>query len=250
MRIIVCVKQVIDGEAVLEIDGTGQIAKDGQVMVIDGYSEIAVEKAVQFKEALDAEVIAICIGDDSATDALRHALSIGADSAILLRVPEGIDLAPDVRARLLAEKIRELDADIVMGGFQSQDTSNSQVMMRIAALLGVPCLSRAISLEVDGEQLQAILETDDGMALVETRMPAVVSVQQGMAEPRYPGMKDVIKARRKSIEEEDAAITEDEPVKVQWSIREARGGGKVLSGDTQDAVAVVISALRNEWRLL
>ncbi len=260
MNIAVCIKQSIDTEAVITLDDKGQVVTEGAALIIDPYAEFAVERAVQLKEEYGGEVIALTIGDEESVPAIRHALSMGVDRAILVE-DDAIDQTnPQAKARVLAAVLKTIDVDLVMGGTKSGDTSRAQTMPRVATILGFPQVSLVVEVDVAGESLAVCHETDDGLERFELSMPAVVCAQQGLAEPRYPTVRDIMKSKKKPIdtmaiadlgltaEEVDASVAK---IKVQsYSLKPERQGGRIVEGETPDAVKETTTLLQNEAKVI
>ena len=186
MNIVVCVKQVVDTEAVIALDGAGEVELMGQTMVIDPYSEFAVERAVQLKEELGGTVTLLTLGSQDCLAAVRHGLAMGADAAVLIEDEQWTARDAAQAAALLAEAASTMGADLVMGGWKSGDTAAAQVMGRMAAIMRLPLANMATGLSVEGGTIVAECEVDDGVETARLPLPAVVAAQQGLAEPRYP----------------------------------------------------------------
>ena len=200
MNIVVCVKQVVDTEAVIALDGAGEVELTGQTMVIDPYSEFAVERAVQLKEELGGTVTLLTLGSQDCLAAVRHGLAMGADAAVLIEDDQWTARDAAQAAALLAEAASTMGADLVMGGWKSGDTAAAQVMGRMAAIMRLPLANMATGLSVEGGTIVAECEVDDGVETARLPLPAVVAAQQGLAEPRYPSVRDVMQARRRGAE--------------------------------------------------
>lgn len=257
MNIVVCVKQVIDTEAVIELDATGAVAREGQTLVIDPYSEFAVERAVQLTEEHGGTVTLLCLGTQDCLSAVRHGLAMGAGDAILIEDDKWIDRdAPQVAAAL-AEVIAPLGVDLVMGGWKSGDTAAAQVMGRVAARLGWPIATMATDLQVGGGTARVSCEVDDGVEVLEFPLPCVVAAQQGLAEPRYPSVRDVMQARRKKTDVRAAADVaalagegEAAVAVVDRALKPARSGGRIVEGTVPEAVAETARLLAEEAKVL
>ena len=217
MNIVVCVKQVVDTEAVIALDGAGEVELTGQTMVIDPYSEFAVERAVQLKEELGGTVTLLTLGSQDCLAAVRHGLAMGADAAVLIEDEQWTARDAAQAAALLAEAASTMGADLVMGGWKSGDTAAAQVMGRMAAIMGLPLANMATGLSVEGDAIVAECEVDDGVETARLPLPAVVAAQQGLAEPRYPSVRDVMQARRRGAEVRPVA--------------DLRRGGRADNGD-------------------
>lgn len=252
MNIVVCVKQVIDTEAVIELDGEGAVSLEGQTLVIDPYSEFAVERAVQLTEEQGGTVTLLCLGDGGCAQALRHGLAMGATEAVLLEDDRWRERDAAEVAAELAEAIRPMGADLVMGGWKSGDTAAAQVMGRVAALLGLPLASMATSCEVTDTGIRVLCEVDDGVEASDMPLPAVVAAQQGLAEPRYPSVRDVMGARRKKIDTRPATLAGGASgVQVlSRELKPARAGGRIVEGAPAEAVAEAVRLLAEEAKVL
>lgn len=149
MNIVVCVKQVMDTEALIELDDSGEVITEGRTQIIDPYGEFAVEKAVQLKEQLGGEVTCLCYGDDGCTSAIRHALAMGADKAVLIEDDAWRSVDAAQCAAELAGALKDLSVDLIMGGWTSGDTASAQVMGRLSALLDIPLANMVTGLEAN-----------------------------------------------------------------------------------------------------
>ena len=253
MDIAVCVKQIIDTEAEIELDENQQVITDGQTLIMDPYSEFAVEKSVQLKEELGGRVVLVCLGDEECASAIRHGLAMGADEAILLARDDWRQLDPGQKVACLSQALSCGGFDLIMGGWKSGDTANAQVMAGIAAALQMPLVNMATSLEVEGSTLTVTCEVDDGTKVLQVSTPAVIAAQQGLAEPRYPSVRDVMQARRKKIETRDASAHELPAAKIRtirMEMKPPRQGGRVLEGELAEVCAQAASLLRREAKVI
>lgn len=260
MKIAVCVKQAIDTEALITLDADGNVVTEGAALIIDPYAEFAVEKAVQLKEANGGEVVVITIGSQDDVPAIRHALSMGADRAILIE-DEAIDLDnPLAKARVLAAVLSEENPDIIMGGYKSGDTSRAQTLPRVATIMGLPQVGWITGLEIEGNKALANHELDDGVERVSVTLPALFTAQQGLAEPRYPTVRDIMQSKKKPIDTKDLSSLGVDPSEVgtavaqvqvkSYALKPEREGGRIVEGETPDAVAETASLLANEAKVL
>ena len=260
MKIAVCVKQTIDTEAVITLDADGQVVTEGAALIIDPYAEFAVEKAVQLKEAQGGEVLIVTVGSQDDVPAIRHALSMGADRAILVE-DEAIDLTdPRAKARVLAAVLEAEQPDVILGGYKSGDTSHAQTLPRVATIMGVPQVGWITGLEVDGQTALADHELDDGIERVAVALPALFTAQQGLAEPRYPTVRDIMQSKKRPIDSKDLAALglaahqvgpSGAQVRVMsYALKPERAGGRIVEGDTPDAVAETAGLLASEAKVL
>lgn len=260
MNIAVCVKQSIDTEAVITLDEQGKVVTEGAALIIDPYAEFAVERAIQLKEEHGGEVIVVTIGDDEAIPAIRHALSMGADRALLIDDAVIDQTNPQAKARVLAAALKTLNPDIIMGGTKSGDTSRAQTMPRIAAIMGLPQVSLVVEANLEDNALIVLHEMDDGIEKISLPLPAVIAAQQGLAEPRYPNVRDIMKSKKKPIETltvADLGLSTEEvgapaaKVTVQsYALKPERKGGHIIEGELADAVKEVATLLQTEAKVL
>jgi electron transfer flavoprotein beta subunit len=249
VKIVVCIKRVPDTEARIRIASDRQsIDGTGVKYIISPYDEFALETALRLKEGKGAgEVIVVSFGDASAGEQLRSALAMGADRAILLKGQPTMDgLAT---ARVLATEITTLGADLVLLGMKAVDGDQQQVAPMLAELLRLPCVTVAATLELEGEGAVCHREIEGGVEIVETPLPAVISITKGEYEPRYPSLKGIMAAKKKPLEEK-AAQAPASRVKLRELVAPPeRPAGRVI-GKGADAVPELVRVLREEARVL
>ena len=263
MKIAVCIKQVPDTETQPKIAGDGKSLEQGDVnWIISPYDEFAVEEALQIKQnAGDGEVIVISVGEDRVTSALRHALAMGADKAIHCKDAafDGSDAAG--YATVLAAAIRKLgDVNLVLLGKHGVGDDNQQVGTILAEKLGLPQASVVVKLEVAGDKATAHREIEGGHEVVETSLPAVITTQKGLNEPRYASLKGIMAAKKKPLEAWDAASMDLNPDSVGASgaltsytsieLPPARQAGKILEGEPADMAKELARLLREEAKVI
>lgn len=205
MKIAVCVKQVVDTEAVKKLDPDSWRLDRSVACVLNPYDEYAVEEALRIKEAQGGEVVAVCMGPEKAEDAVRKALAMGADTATLVTDSALAGSDAQATAYALAEALKGLEWDLVIFGVRSTDGETGCVPAAVAEHLGVPLLSTLAKVEVDGAKLTVHRETESGYIAYECPTPAVLSVIKGINEPRYPSMKGIMGAKKKPVDKKDAA---------------------------------------------
>jgi electron transfer flavoprotein beta subunit len=202
MNIVVLVKQVPDTYSERKLNGSdGTLDRDATDAVLDEINERAVEAALQLKEAHDGEVIVLTMGPDRATDAIRKALSMGADKAVHLS-DEALHGSCAVQtAKALAKAIGTVEGgfDLVLAGNEASDGRSAAVPAMVADLLGLPALTHAREVTVDGSSVTVKRETDDGVTHLTAELPAVVSVGEKINEPRYPSFKGIMAAKKKPV---------------------------------------------------
>jgi electron transfer flavoprotein beta subunit len=205
MKILVGVKRVVDYNVQIRAKADGSAVELENVkMAINPFDEVAVEAAVKLKEeGLASEVIAVSIGPDKAQETLRQALAMGADRAILVPyddTTEPLSVAKTFKA--LAEKE---GAGMVMLGKQAIDDDCNQTGQMLAALLGWPQGTFASGLAVSGEQIEVTREVDGGLETVALKLPAVITADLRLNEPRFASLPAIMKAKKKPLDSIDAA---------------------------------------------
>lgn len=201
MKILVAIKRVVDPNVRITIrPGSTQIDTAGLKTCINPFDEVAVEQAVRLKETgIAKEVVLVSIGPTAAKETLRAGLAIGADRGILIDVMQDQSESLGV-AKLLAAVVRKEAPDLVLLGKQSIDVDAAQCGPMLAAMLAWPQVTFAASLQVDGNQLIASRDVEAGVETLRMPLPAVVTVDLRLAEPRYATLALVMAARRKAIE--------------------------------------------------
>jgi electron transfer flavoprotein beta subunit len=199
-KILVGLKRVIDYNVRVRVksDGSG-VETDGVKMSINPFDEIALEEALRIKEGGGAEeVIVISIGTQDAQQQLRTGLAMGADRAILIETGGPVDSL--TCARIFLAVVEKEQPGLVLLGKQAIDDDNSQTGQMLAALWGRPQATFASELTVDGDKARVTREVDAGLELVEVDLPAVVTVDLRMNEPRYVKLPDIMKAKKKPMD--------------------------------------------------
>lgn len=203
MKIVVLVKQVPDTYSERKLsDADHTLDRESSDAVIDEINERAVEAALNLKESDgDASVVTVVsMGPERATDALRKALAMGADDAVHLS-DEALHGSCAVQtARTLAKVLGTIDGvDLVVTGNESSDGGTSAVPPMLAELLGLPALTHAREIAVEGTTITVRRETDEGVTSLRAELPAVISVGEKINEPRYPSFKGIMQAKKKPI---------------------------------------------------
>ena len=203
LRIVVCVKQVIDPEApasAFQVDADEKriVPPKGVPPVLNPFDENALEAALRIKDAQETEIVVLSMGRSLAKPVLKKSLAAGADTLILLEDDAFQDLDSASTAHVLTAAIRKLEGyDLVICGRQAGDTDAGEVGSGIAELLGIPSITAACSVEVDGEKVRARRMVSDGHEVVEAPMPVLVTASNEIGDLRFPPLKDVMAAQKK-----------------------------------------------------
>jgi electron transfer flavoprotein beta subunit len=205
MKILVPIKRVIDYNVKVRVKADNSNVDLANVkMAINPFCEIAVEEAIRLKEAgVASEVIAVSIGDKSCQEQLRTALALGADRAIQIETSEVLD-ALNI-AKLLQKVVEEEQPKLVILGKQSIDSDNNQTGQMLAALTNMPQGTFASAVKVDGDKVNVTREVDGGLQTIALNLPAIVTTDLRLNEPRYASLPNIMKAKRKPLAVKPAA---------------------------------------------
>ncbi|MDP4031543.1 MAG: electron transfer flavoprotein subunit beta/FixA family protein [Pseudorhodobacter sp.] len=209
MKVLVPVKRVIDYNVKVRVKADGSGVDLANVkMSMNPFDEIAVEQAIRLKEAGAAsEVIVVSIGVKQAQETLRTALAMGADRAILIQASDDVhrDIEPLAVAKLLAAVVRAEAPGIVLCGKQAIDNDMNATGQMLAALLGWSQATFVSQLAIDGDHAVVTREVDGGLQIIRVAMPTIVTVDLRLNEPRYASLPNIMKAKKKPLEEKTAA---------------------------------------------
>jgi electron transfer flavoprotein beta subunit len=201
MRIIVCVKQVIDPEAPpssFKIDAAANKAEmQGAPPVLDPYGEYALEGALKIKDNGDSKITVISMGNNLLREVVKKSLAMGADELILLEDEAYTGGDSWATAYALAEAIKKAgEYDLILCGREASDTNSGQTGAGIAEILGIPCVTLAKKIDISDGTVKIEKATSDGYEVVETKLPLVVTVSNEIGEPRYPTIKGIMAAKK------------------------------------------------------
>jgi len=199
MKILVPIKRVVDYNVKVRPMADGSNVDLNNVkMSVNPFCEIALEEAVRIKEAGNAdEVIAISIGKTESQEQLRTALALGADRAILVETDSLLE--PLAISKALAKIIEQEQADIIILGKQAIDGDNNQTGQMLGALLDYPQATNASEVNIDGSSLNVTREIDGGLQTLKLKMPAIVTTDLRLNEPRYASLPNIMKAKKKEL---------------------------------------------------
>ena len=262
MNVLVFVKQVPDTETRIQIKD-GQVDLSSVKWVANPYDEFAIEEALRIKERLGAgKVTVVSLGPDRVKDAIKYALSLGADEGVHVK-GDGVALDdPSCVATVLAAAARKIGFDLILTGKQGVDHDWSQAGVMLAERLDLPHVSVVVSLELDAAAKtgRAKREVEGGDEVVEFSLPAVITAQKGLNEPRYASLKGIMAVKKKTIPEWTLADLGVEAASVgpeadgvrflEFSLPPARAAGKVLEGDPADTARELVRLLRQEAKVI
>ncbi len=249
MKILVPIKRVVDHNVKVRVksDGSG-VDLDNVKMSINPFDEIAIEEAVRLKEAgIASEVVVVSIGSQGCQDIIRTALAVGADRGIHVLAEDGIE--PLAIAKTLKAVVEQELPKLLLLGKQAIDDDSNQTGQMLAALLKWPQGTFASEVRVEEEQLTVTREVDAGLEVLTMQLPAVVTCDLRLNEPRYASLPNIMKAKRKPIdciEIESLGIDTTPRFKaVAYTVPEQRKGGVMVS-----SVDELIEKLKNEAKVL
>lgn len=248
MKILVCLKQVPDTETKIKVAADGKSLDPADVKWITSpYDEYALEEALRLKESAGAEVTAATVGDDRAKDILRNAFALGADNAVLIKGDgQGDTLAI---ASILAAYAKDKGFDLVLSGNKGIGGDNSAVGPMLAELLGFAQANVVVKLEVADGKFRAEREIEGGTEVVEGALPAVITAQKGLNEPRYASLKGIMAAKKKTMEEVEISGHTPATAVSGMALPPARPEGRKLDGDAAAQAKALLDALKNEAKV-
>lgn len=252
MNILTLVRQVPDAEARVKVAGQA-VDLDGTTMVIDGMDEYGVEEALRLREggAPVEQIIALAVGPQRTEDALRTALAMGVDRAIHVETDEKIDAVS--LSRLVAQVAQAENASLILVGGQEADWDSQALGAATAERLGWPQLTWTNELKVEGDSLTGRHDVDEGNESFRAPLPAVVTTQQGLNEPRYPTLPNIMKAKRKELRKDslDQYGVQAQVRTVNAEIQTRARLNKLIDGkDPQAAAQELLNLLRNEAKVI
>ncbi|MCB0346302.1 MAG: electron transfer flavoprotein subunit beta/FixA family protein [Bdellovibrionales bacterium] len=250
-KILVPVKRVPDYEMKVKIAPEGNAIKTDSIKwIVNPFDEIAVEEAVRIKEAgSDVEVVVVSIGPEGTSEQLRTALAMGADRAIQVITDAEID--SDCAHRILAAIYQQDDYQLVIMGKQSIDSDANQTGQLLAAKLGLPQATFASKLEVSGDWTSAKVtrEVDGGLETISVTLPAIVTTDLRLNEPRYPSLPGIVKAKKKPMDVvELSSLGVEVSPKVRVLAMEPPAARS--AGIKVESVAALVDKLKNEAKVI
>ena len=249
MKIAVCLKRVPDTTAKIAIGADGKsIDENGVKFVPNPYDEYAIEEGLKLKEAAGAgEVVVLSLGTDAAQETLRTALAIGADRAILLQSagsPDGLEVA-----RALAAELKGGGYDLILFGKLAVDDYNHQVGPMVGELLGLPTITSVAHLTLSGGNVAADREIEGGIESVTCMLPAVLTCDKGLNNPRLPSLKGIMAAKKKPLEVKPVTLGAGTITTLGLSLPPERKSGRIV-GEGADAVPELVRLLREEAKVI
>ena len=249
MKILVPIKRVVDYNVKIKVksDNSG-VDLENVKMSMNPFDEIAVEEAVRLKEKkICNEITAISIGSANSEETLRTALAVGADKGILVETEENVQ--PLEVAKILKEIINKNSPDLVLMGKQAIDDDSNQTGQMLSALLGWPQGTFASKLEINGKKINVTREIDGGLETLNMELPAIVTTDLRLNEPRYASLPNIMKAKQKPIEKISPGDLNIE-IKQRLKTLKVTEPPKKESGIKIDSVQELVSKLHDEEKVI
>ncbi|GLY10162.1 electron transfer flavoprotein subunit beta/FixA family protein [Bacillus badius] len=257
MNIYVLLKRTFDTEEKISV-ANGQIQEDGAEFIINPYDEYAVEEAIQIRDDKGGEVTVVSVGNEEAEKQLRTALAMGADKAVLINTEDDVENGDQyTTAKILAEFLKDKEADLIIAGNVAIDGGSGQVGPRVADLLGMPYVTTITEIKIEGESVHIVRDVEGDSEKIETKLPLLVTAQQGLNDPRYPSLPGIMKAKKKPLDElelDDLDLDEDEVEAKTETIAvflpPKKEAGRILEGELSDQVQELVNLLHSEAKVI
>ena len=249
MKVLVPVKRVVDYNVKIRVKPDESGVETANVkMSMNPFDEISVEEAVRFKESGAAnEVVIVSVGPQQSQETIRTALAMGADRGVLVQTDEAVE--PLAIAKLLKTVVEKEKPNVVIAGKQAIDDDSNQVGQLLAAMLGWSQATNASKIQLGETETEVVREIDGGLETVKVKMPAVITVDLRLNEPRYASLPNIMKAKKKPI---DVMTPDDLEVDITPRLKTlkvteppSRDGGEILEN-----IDALIEKLKNEAKVI
>ena len=260
MEIIACIKQIPDTETQIKINSAGTgIATDDIKWVMNPYDEFGVEEALKLKEKFGGNVTVVSVGPKRATESIRTALAMGADKGILVSDEAALDSDSYATAKVLSAVIKSLPCDIIFCGQRAVDDDSATVGAALAEFLDIPqlCLITKVDVDVEAKKVIVRRPVEGGTMVIEGTLPAVITAQKGLNEPRYASLPGIMKAKKKPLDEKtladlglnpsEAGVQGSKTKIVKLTPPPQRKPGHIVEGETpQEKTTRLVTLLHEE----
>jgi electron transfer flavoprotein beta subunit len=259
MNIIVLVKQVPATDFEPEVDDTGcAIVTDQINWVMNPYDELAVEEALRIREALGGRVTLVSAGPETAVDVIRTGLAMGADEGMLVSDPDLPLWDSPGLAKILAAAVTEQPFDLILTGMKTVDDDSYATGPAVAEFLGIPCITQVVHREIENDRIRCHRAVEGGTEVLEAPLPALITTQRGLNEPRFTALSGIMKARKKEIPirnladlEPGAAVRSTASEITGLGLPPARKGGRVIEAETPEGLArELVRLLQEDARII
>jgi len=249
VKIAVCLKRVPDTTSKIVIGADGKsIDESGVKFVPNPYDEYALEEALKLREAAGAgETVVYSVGSDAAQETIRSALAVGIDRGVLLQSAGSTDGLETAKA--LAAELKPGGFDLILFGKLAVDDYHHQVGVMTAELLGLPCVTSVAHLTVEGGRLEAEREIEGGIEVATCALPAVLTCDKGLNNPRLPSLKGIMAAKKKPLEVKPVSLGAGTLTTLSLALPPERPAGRVV-GEGPEAVSELVRLLRTEAKVI
>ncbi len=249
MNVAVCMKQTPDTEAQIKISDEGtSIVPEGIKWIVNPYDEFAIEEGLRITEKHGGEVTLISLGPPSVEKTIREGLAMGAHKAIRIDAP-AVPSDPMVTGRALAEVLQEGHYDIILFGKQAIDDDHTQIASIVGGFLNLPVVTVVVELHLDGNRGTAVREVEGGHETVSFPLPAIISAQRGLNEPRYRSLKGIMAAKKKPIAVKTVNLEKEHLVIEKLSYPPPKKPGRIV-GEGPEAVPELVRLLHEEAKVI
>ncbi|MBO0992248.1 electron transfer flavoprotein subunit beta/FixA family protein [Bacillus sp. SD088] len=243
MNIFVLLKRTFDTEERLTIS-EGRIMEDDAEFIINPYDEYAIEEAIRVRDAHGGEVNIVTVGDEDAEKQLRTALAMGADRATLINIADDLEETDAFSiSTIVGEFLKDKEVDLILAGNVAIDGGSGQIGPRVADILDIPYITTITKLTIEGENVTVTKDVEGDSEIIETKLPLLVTAQQGLNDPRYPSLPGIMKAKKKPLDELELDDLDLEEADVQMKtetieifLPPKKDEGRILQGELKDQV--------------
>jgi len=248
MNILVCISQVPDTTAKIQVSGDGKsIEKTGIKFILNPYDEFAIEEGLRLREQFGGTVTALTIGPETSKEILRTALAMGVDKAGIVKTDDILD-SYNV-AENIAGYAKSISPDLVIFGRQSIDFDSSGMAPMVAEMLDLPSISVVSSWNIENNAITAERDIEGGKEVLTCSVPCVISAQKGLNDPRYPKLPDIMKAKSKPIEEIASCHGSALVSLTSMALPSSKRVGMIV-GDSEAEIASVVTALHEQAKVI
>jgi len=248
MNILVCISQVPDTTAKIQVSGDGKtIEKTGIKFILNPYDEFAIEEGLRLRERFGGTVTALTIGPETSKEILRTALAMGVDKAGIVKTDDILD-SYNV-AENIAGYAKSISPDLVIFGRQSIDFDSSGMAPMVAEMLDLPSISVVSSWNIENNAITAERDIEGGKEVLTCSVPCVISAQKGLNDPRYPKLPDIMKAKSKPIEEISSCHGSALVSLTSMALPSSKRVGMIV-GDSEAEISSVVTALHEQAKVI
>jgi len=248
MNVLVCISRVPDTAAKINVGSDGKsLERSGIKFIINPFDEFAIEEGIRLKEKNGASTTVITVGSPDSKDILRTSLAMGIETAVLIKSDENADtfsVANDI-----ANYAKETKPDLILMGKESIDYNSYQMASLLGGLLDTASISVVSKLSIDGEKINAERDIEGGKEIIESSLPCIISVQKGINEPRYPKLPQIMKAKKKPIDERNSSNTANRVEILSMEIPSSSRVGMIV-GDSDSDMNSIVKALHEDAKVI